>query len=211
VDAITELVKRNINDIIRYTQMFEDDFVKMLFDESVRQVEIAQRKNQIKLNQLELRITDIDILFEKLYEDRTLGKMGEDRFEKLADKYEKEQDDIKVQIADLAVIVADEHRHEVNADEFVKMVQKYQQIKQLTPEILAEFIDHIDVYHRETEGLDRIQRVDIYYRIIGKVRIPKMSAEERERMMKSFGRNRKEENDDRKTVEVQKKRNKKAS
>ena len=76
---------------------------------------------------------------------------------KLSGKYEEEQFELKAQIKNMKRIVAEEKKHELNADGFLKIVRKYSKIEELTLDILQEFIDKIVVHHRE-EVNDRTYR-----------------------------------------------------
>lgn len=91
------------------------------------------------------REKEVDILYEKLFEEKILGNLTEDRFKKLSYKYEDEQAELKQKIKHLKQIVADEKRHEMNADGFLQLVQKYTDIQTLTLEVLHEFVDRIVV------------------------------------------------------------------
>lgn len=67
------------------------------------------------------------------------------------------------------------------------------QIIYLSSKILQEFIDIIVVHHREEIMREIIQEVEIYYRMIGHIEIPKMSKLERESCIKNFGRKKEEQ------------------
>ncbi|MEG0486276.1 MAG: DUF4368 domain-containing protein, partial [Oscillospiraceae bacterium] len=82
----------------------------------------------------------------------------------------------------------EEKKHEMNADGFLQIVRKYTDIKNLTPEILHEFIDKIVVHHREQQFGETIQKVEIYYKMIGYVELPQMSKSEKESLALTFGR-----------------------
>ena len=84
-------------------------------------------------------------------------------------------------------IVAEEKKHELNADGFFKIVRKYSEIEELTLDILQEFIDKIIVHHRE-----EVQKIEVYYKMIGHIEIPKMSKHEQKSLIKNFGRKKEE-------------------
>ena len=90
-------------------------------------------------------------------------------------------------------IVTKEKQHKLNTNEFLKIVRKYSETCELTLDILQEFIDKIVVHHREEIIGETIQKVEIYYRMIGHIEIPKMSKLERESYMKNFGRKKEEQ------------------
>ena len=88
-------------------------------------------------------------------------------------------------------VVAEEKEHELNADGFLQIVRKYSSVEELTPDILHEFIDKIVVHHREEVFGEKVQKIEIYYKMIGQVQIPKLSRSERDSYKKSFGRTKK--------------------
>lgn len=55
---------------------------------------IAKRKRQ--LADSEKRITELDAIFKRLYEDNISGKLSDERFQKLSADYEKEGQELKV-------------------------------------------------------------------------------------------------------------------
>ena len=77
----------------------------------------------------------------------------------------------------------EEKKHEMNADGFLQIVRKYSSIEELTPDILHEFIDKIVIHHRE-----KVQKIEIYYKMIGQVQIPKLTRPQKDGYKKSFGR-----------------------
>lgn len=149
VDVIERLVRDHLAGIIRFASLFEDEFVKIVVDEHYKQIQIQQRRNQENLAALLLREKELDTLFEKIYEDQALGRLSEERFQKMSCKYEDEQSELKQRIKHLKTIVAQEKAHEMNADGFLRIVRKYTDITELKPDILNEFIDKVVVHHRE--------------------------------------------------------------
>jgi hypothetical protein len=188
VDTLTELVTHNVRNILHFASLFEDEFVKIVVDEHYKNILTAQRKNQRELQEAQTRDRELDRLYEKIYEDQALGRLPEERFMMLAGKYDEEQAIVRQRIRHLKKIVQEEKQHEMNADGFLRLVRKYTEIEQLSPEILHEFIDHIVVHHRQKEQGVMIQRVEIYYKMIGHVVVPQMSKSQLERLQVSFGR-----------------------
>ena len=188
VDTITDLVIRHLSSILRFAALFEDEFVKLVVDEHYKQIQIQQKRNQDALQVALAREKEVDVLYEKLFEEKILGNLIEERFKKLSYKYEDEQSELKQKIQHLKKIVAEEKQHEMNADGFLEHVRNYTDIQVLTPEVLNAFIDKIIVYHKENRFGEMDQKVEIYYKMIGYVELPEMSKTEKEAYMKSFGR-----------------------
>ncbi|MDD4495844.1 MAG: DUF4368 domain-containing protein, partial [Eubacteriales bacterium] len=189
VDSITNIVTQHLSGIIKFAALFEDEFVKLVVDEHYKQIQLSQRRNQEALQTAIAREKEVDILYEKLFEEKILGNLTEDRFKKLSYKYEDEQAELKQKIKHLKQIVADEKRHEMNANGFLQLVRKYTDLQTLTMEILHEFIDRIVVHHREQLFGETVQKVEIYYKMIGYVELPEMSKSQKDSFLKTFGRN----------------------
>ena len=192
-DVLTHLVKNDISNIVQFATEFEDEFVKIVVDEDYKRIQATQKKNLEALNKMLSRGKELDTLCEKVFEEKILGNLSEDRFLKLSQKYEDEQFELKAQIKHMKKVVAEEKSHELNADGFLQIVRKYSNIRELTTEILHEFIDKIIVHHKEKVFGETIQRVEIYYKMIGQVQIPKFSRPEKDSYKKSFGRTKKEQ------------------
>lgn len=91
-----------------------------------------------------------------------------ERLAKLSAKYDEEQIELKAKIQNLEATKCQEKFHELNVEVFLERVHKYSDIKELTPEILHEFIDKVVVRHREEIGSQTVQKVEIYYKMGGK-------------------------------------------
>ncbi|CDB24281.1 putative uncharacterized protein [Clostridium sp. CAG:557] len=166
-DVLTHLVKNDISNIVQFATEFEDEFVKIVVDEDYKRIQATQKKNLEALNKMLSRGKELDTLCEKVFEEKILGNLPEDRFLKLSQKYEDEQFELKAQIKHMKKVVAEEKSHELNADGFLQIVRKYSNIRELTTEFLHEFIDKIIVHHKEKVFEEIIQRVEIYYKMMG--------------------------------------------
>lgn len=115
------------------------------------------------------------MILEKLYEDNAMGRIPGERYMKLSAKFEDEQSALAQKKKHLQAIVEDEKNHELNAEGFIQLVRRYTRINELTPEILREFIDKIVVHHREKIKGRMVQKIEIYYRMVGNVSIPSLT------------------------------------
>ena len=191
VYKLIALITNNLSNIVRLANCFEDDFVKIVMDENYRMVVATQKRNQNELQKLLARDKEIDTLVEKLFEEKVFGNLSAERFVKLSAKYDDEQIELKSKIKNLETIVYEEKSHELNVDAFLQRVHKCSDIKELTSEILHEFIDKVVVHHREQIYGQTVQKVEIYYKMVGKIEIPNMSKKEKEQYLKLFGSDKK--------------------
>lgn len=172
-DAVIDILR----DTLRYLKsMIEDD--PELFVEQITQVESDNRDAEIKKKQDRLkvckkRIDDLEKLICKIYEDNALGKMPESRYDTLISKYSKEQSSLKAECEvieeDLAEIEANRH----NGKNFVNLMARYNNFDEITPFMVSEFIDRIEVHERDRKGSQQTtQKIDIYFNFIGNYCMP---------------------------------------
>ena len=57
-------------------------------------------------------------------------------------------------------------------DDFLRAIHKFMEMQTLTPILLRELIEKIEVFPVEGKGKDRTQRVIIHYRFVGRLDIP---------------------------------------
>ena len=96
--VLEEIVLQNLREAIAYVSLFEKDFIREASDISVREQdrELAARKD--KLAKAEKRVTELDLIIKRLYEDNFNGRLTDERFIKLSRDYEREQDEQKAMI-----------------------------------------------------------------------------------------------------------------
>ena len=99
---------------------------------------IAKRKRQ--LADSEKRITELDAIFKRLYEDNISGKLSDERFQKLSADYEKEGQELKVLTSPLRKEVELGKSKSADVDRFLSVVERCTDIPELTPCILHEFV-----------------------------------------------------------------------
>jgi hypothetical protein len=135
-------------------------------------MEMQSKENM--LNQLRARDKELDVLFEKIYEDNAMGKISDDRFAKLSLKYEDEQKAVNEKIKNLKEEILIGKSQNVSADMFIGMVQKYTRAKKLTQQMLNELIEKIEVYQYENIDGKNVQKIKIHYTCIGTLDIPNL-------------------------------------
>ena len=97
------------------------------------------RDNKKKQEQAKKRLSDLDVIISRLYEDYVLGNLSQDRYKKMAADYEAEQERLKLEIEVIEEWV--EQREEMNdgLDAFIALTQKYVDVEELTQTIVNEY------------------------------------------------------------------------
>ena len=147
---LEELILENLREIVSFASRSKDEFVRLVMDNDLRQRDrnIAKRKRQ--LADSEKRITELDAIFKRLYEDSISGKLSDERFQKLSADYEKEEQELKVLASSLRKEVELEESKSADVDRFLSVVERYTDIPELTPCILHEFVEKIIVHAAAT-------------------------------------------------------------
>ena len=111
-------------------------------------------------------------LYEKLYEDNLAGKVTDEWFVQLSQKYDRERLELKAKIAEYRIRLNDLELQKRGTELFTAAIRKFMEMETLTAPLLWELIDHIDVYETEGTGKNRTQRITICYRFVGYLEIP---------------------------------------
>ena len=114
-------------------------------------------------------------LYERVYEDNVNGKVTDDWFMRLSHKYEVEQDELKKQMFDLKNKLERIDTAQNSSGSFIRAIRKFMTMQTLTPIVLQELIDKIEVFPIEGTGKNRMQMLVIHYRFVGYVEIPEVS------------------------------------
>ena len=112
------------------------------------------------------------MLFERLYEDNVAGKIDDARFAKMSKRYEQEQGENAKKIKALRLELKEDEGKRMDIDDFLETVRRYTDATTITKRMVAELIDHIEVYHAEKQDGVTNQRVVIYYNCIGAFDVP---------------------------------------
>ena len=174
---LEELILENLREIVSFASRSKDEFVRLVMDSDLRQRDrdLAKRKRQ--LADSEKRITELDAIFKRLYEDNISGKLSDERFQKLSADYEKEEQELKVLASSLRKEVELEESKSADVDRFLSVVERYTDIPELTSCILHEFVEKIIVHAAsDPKGKNRTQEIDIYYKGIGALEMSKVTA-----------------------------------
>lgn len=153
-------------------QVKKDDaeLVKRLTDMGNEEYQSSNKKRISELRKAEKRKGEVDNLFLKVYEDRYSGKLSEANFDMLAGKYQAEQTELEEKILTLKKEIESLSQKEDDSGKWISIIRQYSDIEKLTPELLNSLIEKI-VIHQAVKNSDgtKEQKVEIYYRFIGKI------------------------------------------
>lgn len=172
VDFLEQVVLGEIRRLTKFASQFEDEFVKAVIGHS-QQAEATDRKLKEKeLKALQARDEELDGLFERIYEDNVSGKLSDDRFARMSRRYEEEQKELAEKIKALRAEIDKQNSQSMTTDMFISLVRKYTRARKLTPRMLNELIEKIEVFNAEKVDGMWEQRLRIHYNCVGAIEIP---------------------------------------
>ena len=121
------------------------------------------------------RDNELDAIFNRMYEDNISGKIDDSRFARMSRQYSEEQAEIADRVKVLRVELEKAEVKTVTSSMFVKTVRKYTKAKELTPLMLNEFIEKIEIHETEKLSGRHVQTLTIHYNCIGTIDIPDLA------------------------------------
>ena len=168
--VVMENVLESMRRILLNVQAFEKEFARKQMEcySEDKKRELAEKRRE--LNKAKKRITEIDGLIQKLYEDNAIGKISDERYATLSITYEEEQRGLKAALPDMETYLETETDKTESLQRFIDKVKRITEIKELTAELVHEFIDKIVVHAPRYLDGKRVQLIDIYYNGVGILR-----------------------------------------
>ena len=172
VDFLEEVVLGEIRRLTKFASLYEDEFVKAVIGHSQQAEQTDRKLKEKELRTLLARDEELDGLFERIYEDNVCGKLSDDRFAKMSRRYEDEQKELSEKIKKLRSEIEKQSSRSMTTDMFIGLVRKYTRARKLTPRMLNELVEKIEVFN--AEKIDGVweQRLRIHYNCVGTIEIP---------------------------------------
>ncbi|MFT8888188.1 MAG: recombinase family protein [Ethanoligenens sp.] len=172
VDFLEQVVFEEIRRLTRFAGKYETEFVKAVMGHSRQAITDSLQSKQKELNALYARDKELDRLFEQMYEDNVAGKITDERFSRMTKRYEDEQGEIAEKVKKLKAEVEKAGSQSMTTDTFIATVRKYIRAKTLSPKMLSELVERIEVHQAEKVDGVQVQRLTIHYNCIGSIEIP---------------------------------------
>jgi site-specific DNA recombinase len=168
-DVVLSLVSEMLKAIAEYAKHDRAEFVRVVQEAQSSQQTAEVRKQRTRLATAKQRVSELEVLLCKIYEDNILGKLSDSRYATLDAQYEKEQSELTAEISVLEKAVKSYEKHEKDADRFIALIDKYENFDKLTIAMLNEFIEKILVHERDRKGsIQTTQEVEIYFNFVGR-------------------------------------------
>ena len=167
--ALEQIVSVAVSDLADFVTCHESFFLQMVGkrqsagkDRNIRSVksDIVAGKH---------RIDEIDRLIAKLYEDNFAGKLSDERYSRMAAKYEKEQAELLQSVSTKEKELTELERESVDIRLLLAGLREYSSMETLTPEVVNKIIKRIEVHNSEMLNGHKRVGIDIYFTGVGLV------------------------------------------
>ncbi|SCH78460.1 Type IV secretory pathway%2C VirD4 components [uncultured Clostridium sp.] len=168
-EVVLSLVSEMLKAIAEYAKHDRAEFVRVVQEAQSSQQTAEVKKQRTRLATAKQRVSELEVLLCKIYEDNILGKLSDSRYATLDAQYEKEQSELTAEISALEKAIKSYEKHEKDADRFIALIDKYENFDKLTIAMLNEFIEKILVHERDRKGsIQTTQEVEIYFNFVGR-------------------------------------------
>lgn len=147
----------------------KEKYLEMLKNQMAEKTTQDIKSVKSELKKITKRIAQLEKILNKLYEDRALEKITEERYLSMNSNYENEYNELKERKNVLSQQIEKIETTECNAETFTNLIEKYLNITELNARILNELIEKIIVHEKEIINGEKYQMVEIYYKFVGVV------------------------------------------
>ena len=165
--VVAQLVLEGLQRLLWYVQVYEERFAQEQMERFGLQEKKALTAKRRELDKAKQRVSEIDQLIQKSYEDMSKGLLSEERFATLSLSLEAEQKQLKMAIPAMEASLDVTTDKAADLQRFIERARQVTRLTELTPEIVHEFIEKIVVSKPDKVDGERHQRVDIQYNTIG--------------------------------------------
>ena len=171
---VEQILLVEINRMLAFVREREFEFAELLAKKNERDLNRQFRECSRELEQATQRITKLDSIIQRPYEDDLDGKISDDRFDKMTSAYEQEQKDLQSWVVVLHETLSKAKAQRLNIDFFLAQARKYTEVKELDAEIIQALVERINVFKTEKVPGTRTkkQTILIHWNFIGAVELP---------------------------------------
>lgn len=167
-EAVHQIVIDEINNLIDLTKFDYEYFLKIAMQSANNKNDCCTEQLKKEKLKLENRISELDNIIKKLFEQLAVGSLTDERFRILSAGYEEEHSRIKKRCDEISSQLQELSSKNIDIDRFIAVVKKYSHIEELTPEILLEFVDKILVHEScKDENGKSVCQVDVFFNCLG--------------------------------------------
>ena len=155
--VVESLVLESMQRVMWYVQTYEKLFAQRQMEDfgEKKKKELAEKRRE--LDRAKRRVTEIDGIIQKLYEDNAMDRISDERFATMSMSLENEQSWLKDSIPEMESYLENAKIQTEGLQRFIDRAKRITQLTKLTPELVHEFIQKIVVSKPEYRDGKRYQ------------------------------------------------------
>lgn len=168
---IDEYVIEQINNLLFFAKTHKKEFEEMLITSTDGKAKAEFENVKSEIAKIQKRLPEIDMYIQGLFESKIKGEIDSELFGTLSEKYRTEKAELNARLEELA---EKENNLKNGVDRSVKLrtsVNKYETISEVTPQILRDFIERIEIGDKTGEKIGNTfrRKIAIFFICIGEV------------------------------------------
>ena len=172
-DVVLErIVFEAISNLSDFVRCYESIFLYLMAtkNQTSRKSELQKLKSKVESGKR--RISELDVIISRIYEDNILGKLSDDRYSRMASMYENEQRELIETISKSEQELEKAEQQNIDMRLLLKTLRELTDFRELTPTIVNSLIQRIEVHNNDKYDGHCHVKVDIYFTAVGIIYIP---------------------------------------
>lgn len=172
-DVVLEaIVKEAISELADFVRCYNSVFLYLISENKGAESVNRERSLRVKTESAKQRISDLDKLFSRIYEDNILGKLSDERYSRMANEYEAEQKRLISEVEENEKALIELQKQTVDMKMLYQGLMEFTEMKQLTPTVVNKLIERIEIHNNEKKHSHNNVKVDIYFTAVGLFDVP---------------------------------------
>lgn len=172
-DVVLErIVFEAISNLSDFVRCYESIFLYLMAtkNQTSRKSELQKLKSKVESGKR--RISELDVIISRIYEDNILGKLSDDRYSRMASMYENEQRELIETISKSEQELEKAEQQNIDMRLLLKTLREITDFREHTPTIVNSLIQRIEVHSNDKYDGHCHVKVDIYFTAVGMIYIP---------------------------------------
>ena len=166
------IVKEAISELADFVRCYNSAFLYLIAEKRDTEAGNQEKSLRAKTESAKQRISDLDKLFSRIYEDNVLGKLSDERYSRMASEYEAEQKHLISEVEANEKVLIELQKQTVDMKMLYQGLMEFTEMKQLTPTVVNKLIERIEINNNEKKHSHNNVKVDIYFTAVGLFDIP---------------------------------------
>jgi len=115
------------------------------------------------------RLAEIGVLLQRLFEQNVAGRINDENYMAMFTKYQDEQTQLTARVSELTKQLERISDFQDNSAKWVELIAKFADLQELDAPIINELCEKILLHQAEKVDGKRVQKIEIFYRFVGKI------------------------------------------